>query len=78
MVKEAVEIDAGKGKERLAVYTKRAEFVKKAREGTQYDAKDIFDLLCLLIDNMYVMYGNSVYRQYIDIEVPMGTDCALS
>ena len=49
VVREAFEIEVEKGRKRLAEYTKRAEFAKKARKETKtYDAKDICDLLCFV------------------------------
>jgi hypothetical protein len=62
-------------KRMLAVYSKKASFVDSVREGTVgISAMALCRLVRVLIDNMYVMYGESVYRQCVG--VPMGTDCA--
>jgi hypothetical protein len=62
-------------KRMLAVYSKKASFVDSVREGAVgISAMALCRLVRVLIDNMYVMYGESVYRQCVG--VPMGTDCA--
>jgi hypothetical protein len=63
------------GKQKIAIYSKSASFVDDAREGTETVCMiTVTRMICLLIDNMYVTYGESVYRQCVG--VPMGTDCA--
>jgi hypothetical protein len=60
---------------RMSVYNTSAKFVAEPKEGTfAVTAAELLELIELLVDNIYVAYGEQVYRQWIGI--PMGTDCA--
>ena len=39
-----------------------------------WTCSEVCDALTFLLDNIFVRYGNALYRQVIGI--PMGTDCA--
>ena len=41
---------------------------------TNIDKSELIDMINYLVDNMYVLVGNKIFRQRIGI--PMGTDCA--
>ena len=54
----------------------RSSFVKQQSHSTKkFSETDIFKMLELLIDNIFVMFGGRVFLQTIGI--PMGTNCAL-
>ena len=64
-----------KKKKRLAVYGQRAKWTASETAGSCNLGEDeLADLIDLLVDNIYVVYGGQVYKQ--DIGIPMGTDCA--
>ena len=66
---------ASKGKKRLAVYGTRAKWTASATAGTHnLGEEELGNLIDLLVDNIYVVYGGEVSKQ--DIGIPMGTDCA--
>ena len=59
----------------ISVYKHNASWTKKPKDGTKYvDCQKLIDLLCWLIDNIYITFGDKCFRQKIGI--PMGTDCA--
>ena len=72
IVQEAYE---GTGKTFLSVYKTRAAWVNKPKADTiAYTMQELIEMICCLIDNVYVTCGDSLFRQKICI--PMGTDCA--
>ena len=72
VIKEAF---ASSKKTRISVYARHANWVEKPRKGTfSVDCSGMIRLLNWLIDNIYVTFGDKVFRQKIGI--PMGTDCA--
>ena len=59
----------------LACNYKRAFFTDDGYKNyTNWTCADVCEALCFLLDNIYVRYGNTIYRQVIGI--PMGTNCA--
>jgi len=53
----------------------RSYFVKHHSDSTKkFPETDIFNMLELLIDNIFVLFGRSVFLQTVGI--PMGTNCA--
>ena len=62
-------------KSHISVYKNDARWTNSQNEKTlALECKDIIRLLNWLIDNIYVTFGDKVFRQQIGI--PMGTDCA--
>jgi hypothetical protein len=60
---------------RMSVYGTSAKYVEGPREETlSVTAAELLELIELLVDNIYIVSGEQVYRQWIGI--PMGTDCA--
>ena len=59
----------------ISIYKNDARWTNSPKENTQaLDCKKIIRLLNWLIDNIYVTFGDKMFRQKIGI--PMGTDCA--
>lgn len=59
----------------LACNEKRAFFTAASVDRyTMWTCSDVCESLTFLLDNIFVRYGNAVYRQVIGI--PMGTNCA--
>jgi hypothetical protein len=59
----------------ISVYTNDARWTDSPKKTTlALDCKKVIRLLNWLIDNIYVTFGDKVFRQTIGI--PMGTDCA--
>ena len=59
----------------ISVYKNDARWTDSPKEETlSLDCKKVTRLLYWLIDNIYVTFGDKVFRQKIGI--PMGTDCA--
>jgi hypothetical protein len=64
-----------KTKKRLSVFGQRAKWTASETAGSHnLGEEELADLIDLLVDNIYVVYGGQVYKQ--DIGIPMGTDCA--
>ena len=62
-------------KKKLAVHKDNATWIKQGKERTRVvDETELIELVNHLIDNVYVTFGEEVYKQKIGI--PMGTDCA--
>jgi hypothetical protein len=59
----------------ISVYKNDARWTKSPKKTTMsLDVRKVIRLLNWLIDNIYVTFGDKVFRQKIGI--PMGTDCA--
>lgn len=59
----------------ITIFRGTGQFVKTDSESKQkYSETDICDLLDFLIDNIYVKFGDKIFRQVTGI--PMGTNCA--
>ena len=59
----------------LACNANRAFFTdEQVKHYTLWTCSDVCKSLCFLLDNIFVRYGDSIYRQVIGI--PMGTNCA--
>ena len=59
----------------ISVYKNNAKWTNSPRKNTNaFSDKDVINLMCWLIDNIYVKFGDKLFRQVIGI--PMGTDCA--
>ena len=57
------------------VYKNNASWTNSPKKHTQHlDCNEIIRLMNWLLDNIYVSYGDQLFRQVIGI--PMGTDCA--
>jgi hypothetical protein len=62
-------------KELLAIYGEKTNWIKKPRKGTKTVSREqLKEMVCYLIDNMYIEHEGAVHRQ--EIGIPMGTDCA--
>ena len=62
-------------REFISVYNTRAGWTDKPRKNTlAFDCRKVIRLLSWLIDNIFVTFGDKIFRQKIGI--PMGTDCA--
>ena len=60
---------------KMIITFKSAYFDKVVKDGQHaFDYDEFIELLEFLIDNIYIYFGNSVFRQTIGI--PMGTNCA--
>jgi len=67
--------DAFRGKPFLTAYNKQARWTfKRSTKFHSVTAETLINELKFLVDNIYVICGNQLYRQVIGI--PMGTDCA--
>lgn len=63
------------GKSFISVYKNDARWTNSPNEKTlSLNCQKVVNLLSWLIDNIYVTFGDKVFRQKIGI--PMGTDCA--
>ena len=72
VIKEAFEVS---GKSFVSVYQNDARWTNSPKEKTMsLDCKKFVRLLNWLIDNIFVTFGDKLFRQQIGI--PMGTDCA--
>lgn len=59
----------------LACNAERAFFTdEQVKHYTMWTCSEVCEALTFLLDNIFVRYGNSIYRQVIGI--PMGTNCA--
>ena len=59
----------------LACNTERAFFTDEPMKNyTNWTCSEVCESLTFLLDNIFVRYGNTIYRQVIGI--PMGTNCA--
>ena len=62
-------------KEYISVYSTTARWTSNPREDTTHmDCNKMIRVMNWLIDNIFVKFGDKVFRQVIGI--PMGTDCA--
>jgi hypothetical protein len=62
-------------KKYISVYKNQAKWTNSPRSDTNaFDCKEVTNLMRWLIDNIYVKFGDKVFKQVIGI--PMGTDCA--
>ena len=63
------------GKPFISIYAKVAKWTTTPKKSTNnMDCKKVIRVMNWLIDNIYVKFGDNVFRQVIGI--PMGTDCA--
>lgn len=63
------------GKSFISVYKNDAKWTNSPKEKTlSVNCEKVIHLLYWLIDNIYVTFGDKIFRQKIGI--PMGTDCA--
>jgi hypothetical protein len=63
------------GKKYISVYKNSAGWTDSPRENTMaLDCKTVIELTNWLISNIYVTFGDKIFRQKVGI--PMGTDCA--
>ena len=59
----------------LACNDRKAFFTSTDHRGyTLWSCQNVCDALSYLLDNIYIRFGNKVYRQFVGI--PMGTNCA--
>ena len=59
----------------LACNDKKAFFTSSGRKGYKcWSCQNVCDALSYLLDNIYIKFGNKLYRQIVGI--PMGTNCA--
>ena len=59
----------------ISVYKTRCGWTTRPKDKTlAFNCDEVCEMLKWLIDNIYVTFGNKVFRQCIGI--PMGTDCA--
>ena len=59
----------------MADNANRAFFTgEQVKHFTLWTCSDVCKSLCFLLDNIFVRYADSIYRQVIGI--PMGTNCA--
>ena len=62
-------------KSHISIYTRSAKWTNKPQKNTlAWTCEDIIKYVDWLIDNIYVTFGDQLFRQVIGI--PMGTDCA--
>ena len=59
----------------LAYKDKKAFFTSTDHSHKLWSCQNICETLSYLLDNIYIRFGNKLYRQIIGI--PMGTNCAL-
>ena len=59
----------------LACYDKKAFFTSTDHRGYKlWSCQNVCDALSYLLDNIYIRFGNKLYRKIVGI--PMGTNCA--
>ena len=72
MIKEAFKSSK---KSFISVYKNDARWTNSPKKTTSHlDCKKVIRLMNWLLDNIYVTFGDQLFRQVIGI--PMGTDCA--
>ena len=60
----------------ISVYKHSARWTNSPGKNTQHlDCNKVIRLMNWLLDNIYVTFGDKLFRQVIGI--PMGTDCAV-